>query len=142
MRRRREQRRLSSWPRMKASIRNDGKHKRARPCLPATTKPLSLPATMKRAALFCLIPLLFPALLHADTPPCDIKPDVVYGHKMGMALTFDVIKPKTNSNGAGILFMVSGGWISTWMPPEQVVKGGMGKALGFSALLEKGFTLF
>ncbi len=97
---------------------------------------------MKRPALLCLLPLLFPALLRADPPPCDIKPDVVYGHKMGMALTFDVIKPIAKSNGAGVLFMVSGGWVSTWVPPEQFVKGDLGKALGFSALLEKGFTLF
>lgn len=94
------------------------------------------------AALGLLFPLLFPAFLRADAPPCDIKPDIVYGHKMGMALTFDVIKPKTSANGAGILFMVSGGWVSTWVAPEQVVKGDWGKALGFSALLEKGYTLF
>jgi hypothetical protein len=37
-----------------------------------------------------------------------ITPDVVYKHKAGMALTFDVIQPK-KPNGAGILFMVSGG---------------------------------
>ena len=97
---------------------------------------------MKLHAFLCLLPVLFPALLRADTPPCDIKPDIVYGHKMGMALTLDVIKPKTSANGAGILFMVSGGWVSTWVPPDQVVKGDWGKSLGFSALLEKGFTLY
>ena len=40
-----------------------------------------------------------------------ITPDVVYGHKAGMALTFDVIQPK-KPNGAGVLFMMSGGWVS------------------------------
>ena len=32
--------------------------------------------------------------------------DVVYGHKFGMALTLDVLKP-TKPNGAGVIFMVS-----------------------------------
>ena len=40
--------------------------------------------------------------------------DVVYGHKDGMALTFDVVKP-AKPNGAGLLWMQSGGWYSPWM---------------------------
>ena len=46
-----------------------------------------------------------------------IIPDVVYGHKDGMALTYDVFKPEKDANGAGILFIVSGGWFSKWYPP-------------------------
>lgn len=65
----------------------------------------------------------------------EITADVVYGHKDGLAMTFDVIKPKKNANGAGILFMVSGGWHSGWNPPEQ-------SAQRFQSLLEKGFTMF
>jgi acetyl esterase/lipase len=49
----------------------------------------------------------------------DIIGDVVYGHKDGMALTFDVLKPKANANGAAVIFMVSGGWVSTFSPPQQ-----------------------
>jgi len=64
----------------------------------------------------------------------DITADVVYGHKHGMALTFDVFKPE-EPNGAGILFMVSGGWYSHWAPPEQT-------AQLFTPMLEKGFTVF
>ncbi|MBK5294747.1 MAG: alpha/beta hydrolase [Acidobacteriia bacterium] len=64
----------------------------------------------------------------------DIVPDVVYGHKDGMALTFDVLKPKTGANGVGILFMVSGGWVSAWAPPQQ-------SASRFEDLLNKGFTV-
>lgn len=63
-----------------------------------------------------------------------ITADVVYGHKHGMALTFDVFKPK-QPNGAGVLFMVSGGWFSHWYPPEQAVRL-------FAPLLERGFTVF
>lgn len=64
-----------------------------------------------------------------------IIPDVTYGHKDGMALTFDVIAPTGASNGAGILFMVSGGWVSQWGPPENFLKP-------FASLLDAGFTLF
>jgi len=63
-----------------------------------------------------------------------ITPDVVYGHKHGMALTFDVFRPD-GGNNVGILFMVSGGWYSMWAPPEQT----MGL---FKPLLDKGFTVF
>lgn len=66
--------------------------------------------------------------------PLEVQPDVVYGHKMGMALTFDVLKPAT-ANGAGVLFMVSGGWVSSWSPPEQT-------ATRFEELLGHGFTVF
>lgn len=37
--------------------------------------------------------------------------DVVYRHKLGVALTMDVFKPE-KPNGIGILWMVSGGWVS------------------------------
>ena len=40
-----------------------------------------------------------------------ITHDVVYGHHDGMALVYDVIKPK-NANGSAVLYMVSGGWVS------------------------------
>ena len=66
-----------------------------------------------------------------------ITADVVYGHKAGMALTYDVIAPPESQNGAGVVFMVSGGWFSTWSPPERVAGRG-----GFSGLLNEGFTLF
>lgn len=64
-----------------------------------------------------------------------IDSDVVYGHKHGMALTFDVFTPVEGSNGAGVIFMVSGGWYSSWAPPEQM------QAM-FRPLTDKGFTVF
>lgn len=72
--------------------------------------------------------------IFAQAPPARITPDVVYGHKDGMALTFDVYTPP-NPNGAGVLFMVSGGWVSTWAPPESGLRR-------FELLLNKGFTVF
>ena len=64
-----------------------------------------------------------------------IVPDVIYGHKAGMALTFDVFKPDSAANGAGVLIMVSGGWVSTWRDPRT------GRA-AYSHLLNAGFTVF
>ncbi|MEX2582303.1 MAG: alpha/beta hydrolase [Gemmatimonadota bacterium] len=65
----------------------------------------------------------------------EVEPDVVYGHKDGMALTFDVIRPTANPNGAAVLYMVSGGWFSRYAPPQET-------ATRFEGLLQKGFTLF
>ena len=62
-----------------------------------------------------------------------IEADVIYGRKDGMALTYDVLKPE-NANGAAVIFMMSGGWYSSWSPPERV-------ALRFAELLEAGFTV-
>ncbi len=61
--------------------------------------------------------------------------DVVYGHKDGMALTFDVVKPLQNAKGIGILYMVSGGWFSSWNPPEKLEDR-------YKHLTENGFTVF
>ena len=63
----------------------------------------------------------------------EIKADVVYGHKDGMALVYDVLQPDT-ANGAAVVFMVSGGWFSRWVPPEQ-------RARQFADLLEAGYTV-
>ena len=82
------------------------------------------------AGLLIVLGSTTPRLVHA----AEIVPDVVYGHKDGMALTFDVIKPERNANGAALLFMVSGGWVSSWIAPEQM-------AQRFSTLLDRGFTL-
>src|SRR5437868_1047398 len=49
----------------------------------------------------------------ADDPSFTRVEDVVYGRKFGTALTLDVIAPKQNANGAGIIYCVSGGWFSS-----------------------------
>jgi hypothetical protein len=41
-----------------------------------------------------------------------VTTDVVYGHKDGLALTFDVHRP-AQPNGAGVIAIVSGGWESS-----------------------------
>ncbi len=71
-----------------------------------------------------------------------ITPDVVYGHKAGMALTFDAIEPR-EPNGAGVLFMVSGGWVSGWGPPENFIKPNAPSGMThFRDLVDHGYTLF
>ena len=73
--------------------------------------------------------------LAVHTSKDGISPDVVYGHKDGLALTMDIHEPTTKANGAGILFMVSGGWYSRWAPPENT------KPL-FKPYLDKGYRMF
>ena len=64
-----------------------------------------------------------------------VTTDVVYGHKDGLALTFDVYRP-AQPNGAGVIVIVSGGWQSS-------VEMGRLIAQGYSPPLnEKGFTVF
>ena len=89
---------------------------------------------MIRLLAFSLFLVVAISSAQADDASVKITPDVVYGHKDGLALTFDVFTPE-KPNGAGVLFMVSGGWYSQWAPPEQM--------LGFSGpLTAKGFTVF
>ena len=57
------------------------------------------------AAALTLLPF---ARAHAQ----EHKVDVVYGHKTGVALTMDVFTPKEKPSGIGVIFMVSGGWVS------------------------------
>lgn len=62
-------------------------------------------------ALLALALLLTGGRLSAQEPaPTRIR-DVVYQHKLGVALTMDVFKP-AHPNGIGVLWMVSGGWVS------------------------------
>ncbi len=76
--------------------------------------------------------VLAPQLRAADQ--AQVQPDVVYGHKDGMALTFDVVKP-VKPNGAAIVWIQSGGWYSVWVDPNvwPVIA---------KPFLDKGYTVF
>ena len=84
---------------------------------------------MKRLAL--LIALIF---LATTSFAADFKrsEDVIYGRKFGTALTLDVIQPD-KPNGAGILFMVSGGFFSS----HEAINPGY-----YKPLLDHGYTIF
>jgi len=89
--------------------------------------------SIKRSLILSLLLLCAATGIRAAND-VQIVPDVVYGHKDGMALTFDVLKPK-NANGAGIIFVISGGWVSAYSPPEESIPR-------YQEMLAKGFTVF
>lgn len=62
-----------------------------------------------------------------------VKPDLVYGHKDGLAMTLDVLTPKRGANGAAILYMVSGGFFSS----HDSING-----RSYAPFLERGYTVF
>lgn len=64
----------------------------------------------RRFFLLLALLALIPGGATARAEQTRIK-DVVYRHKGGVALTMDVFKPE-HPNGIGILWMVSGGWVS------------------------------
>src|SRR4051794_28137681 len=63
--------------------------------------------------------------------------DVVYGHKFGMALTLDVLKP-AKPNGAGVIYVVSGGFVSDL----SKVEAGLFGPARYMPLLQRGYTVF
>lgn len=60
--------------------------------------------------------------------------DVVYGHVDGMATVYDVSVP-ADANGAGVIFVISGGFLSTLQQQEMI-------APVVEPLLAAGFTVF
>lgn len=89
--------------------------------------------TLTRTAVWTLTVFCLATPVQAQTDG-SIVPDVVYGHKDGMALTFDVFTP-ADPNGVGIFNMVSGGWVSRWTPPDRARPR-------YEMLLGRGFTVF
>jgi acetyl esterase/lipase len=64
-----------------------------------------------------------------------VTTDVVYGHKDGLALTFDVHRP-AQPNGAGVISIVSGGYQSSVEMARLIAQG------LYPPLNDKGFTVF
>lgn len=82
----------------------------------------------------CLVVLLVVAVAGQGAAYAQIDSDVIYGHKDGMALVYDVFHAE-EPNGAGVVYMVSGGWFSRWREPQS-------RLPQFAALLNEGFTVF
>jgi acetyl esterase/lipase len=59
-------------------------------------------------------------------PIATIEPDVIYGRVDALALTYDLLKPTAEPNGATVIFMVSGGWISRWFDPRMALAPDVG----------------
>ena len=89
--------------------------------------------TLTRATSATIILICLAIPLHAQDSG-SVMPDLVYGHKAGMALTLDVFMPPGEANGAIVLNMVSGGWVSRYTEPERARPR-------YEALLDKGFTV-
>jgi acetyl esterase/lipase len=86
------------------------------------------------SALSLLAALALSPLLVRGAGESEVVPDVVYGHKDGMALTMDVIRPATPGGGA-LLWLQSGGWYSKWVEPS-------GWAKVCKTYLDRGITVF
>ena len=82
----------------------------------------------------CLALLTLCLLASSSRGDDRVFPDRVYGHKDGLALTLDVVKP-LKPNGAGVLWIQSGGWHSNWTEPAGFLTAG-------KPYLDKGYTLF
>ncbi len=93
---------------------------------------MNLPARRAKQIFLLVLPAFWISVAQAQEVA--ITPDVVYGHKDGLAMTFDVLTP-ANANGAAVMYMVSGGWVSSWVPPERMIER-------FEGLLDRGFTMF
>jgi len=63
--------------------------------------------------------------------------DVIYGRKFGLALTMDVFAPLENANGAAVVWVVSGGWLSA----HQYISLELSQAL-IKTLVQRGYTVF
>ena len=88
---------------------------------------------MKRASLVLAGWLVLAGVVRAqDAPEFSRQEDIVYGRKYGMALTLDVLTPKT-PNGIGVIAVRSGGWFSAreLIPPEVLAE-----------FLKRGYTVF
>lgn len=94
-----------------------------------------MPTSRHRHAGYCCWLILSSFVASAAGQDVEITPDVVYGHKDGLAMTYDVFAPKEKANGAGVLFMVSGGWYSNWQPPGQM-------RVFTDPLTKRGYTVF
>ena len=74
-----------------------------------------------------------PCLVRADDVEYTRTRDVIYGRKFGMSLTMDVFQPKKDSNGIGLIAVVSGGWFSS---PDMI------NPAFYQPFLNRGYTVF
>ncbi len=71
-----------------------------------------------------------------------IEDDLVYGHKDGLALTLDVLTPKQNSKGIGLILVSSGSWRSGKSDIAEENIRARDEDHWAQGLLAGGFTLF
>ncbi len=93
---------------------------------------MNRPGTRFTLGLFACLQL-GTASIKADEPAFNRKEDVIYGRKFGTALTMDVFTPTKNRNGAGIVFVVSGGFRSSHEAISPIY---------LKPMLDRGYTVF
>lgn len=74
------------------------------------------------------------AQLRAEAPSYTCTRDVIYGRKAGLALTMDVFQPKERANGAALLWLRSGDFMSA---PEVSFD-----PANIAEFLDRGYTVF
>lgn len=93
-----------------------------------------------------LLTIVFIAGMPNDSVRADdgftISSDHIYGHKAGMALTLDVVRPSGPSNGIGLLYMVSRGFVSNYFDLDKAMATSKQRNGRFSSLTDRGYTLF
>ena len=89
---------------------------------------------LTRSLLAALAALALAPVAAAQDPNYTRTEDIIYGRKFGLAMTMDVFAPKDKekSNGKGIIWCVSGGWVSA-------KPGGIGPGQEF---VNRGYTVF
>jgi acetyl esterase/lipase len=100
---------------------------------------------MRSRLLQVLLPLLLLPCLTGPSPPAAVAEpaslrrieDIVYGRKDGLALTLDLFVPE-RPNGAGLLFLVNGGWLSSKATPLMVTI----RPDDYAPFLARGYTVF
>lgn len=80
--------------------------------VPASARAPRLAILALVAALVLSAAALARAVEPIRIPEFDVVEDVVYGHKDGLALTMDVLTPRENPKGIGVVLVSSGGWKS------------------------------
>lgn len=70
---------------------------------------------------------------HAAGYAFDRQQDVIYGRKYGTALTMDVFTPKEKANGAAVILVMSGGWVSS---KDQI------QPIFVFDMMKRGYTVF
>src|SRR5262245_1482161 len=109
---------------------------RLRSCPPAAMSSTRTRSTLGLLALVACVCSASALVAQAAARQSSVTRDEVYGHKDGLALTFDVHRP-ARPNGAGVIAIVSGGWQSSVEMSRQIVDGYLSPLLN-----EKGFTVF
>lgn len=90
-------------------------------------------SAMKHAMVPLILLFVTAGIASAQTNPT-VSADVVYGHKDGMALVMHVFQPP-KPNGASVMQIVSGGYVSDWGPAEPYLRG-------LQPYLNAGYTVF